>query len=36
MAADYDLDNELFYMDKTVMVFGDAKKVVEIMATAIE
>ena len=30
------LDNELFYMDKTMMVFGDAKKVVEAMAKAIE
>ncbi|WP_279633807.1 NAD(P)(+) transhydrogenase (Re/Si-specific) subunit beta [Paraburkholderia hospita] len=28
------LDNELFYMDKTVMVFGDAKKVVEHMMKA--
>ena len=30
------LDNELFYMDKTMMVFGDAKKVVEDMGKAIE
>ena len=37
MAAGYaGLDNELFYMDKSMMVFGDAKKVVEDMAKAIE
>jgi len=37
MAAGYaDLDNELFYMDKTMMVFGDAKKVVEDMVKAVE
>jgi NAD(P) transhydrogenase subunit beta len=29
------LDNDLFYMDKTMMVFGDAKKVVEDMVKAI-
>ena len=37
MASGYaGLDNELFYMDKTVMVFGDAKKVVEDMVKAVE
>jgi NAD/NADP transhydrogenase beta subunit len=29
------LDNELFYLDKTMMVFGDAKKVIEDMVKAI-
>ncbi len=37
MASGYaGLDNELFYMDKTMMVFGDAKKVVEQMVKAVD
>lgn len=37
MASGYaGLDNELFYMDKTMMVFGDAKKVIEEMVRAID
>ena len=29
-------DNELFYLDKTMIVFGDAKKVVEDMVKAVD
>ncbi|ALK97629.1 NAD synthetase [Massilia sp. WF1] len=37
MASGYaGLDNELFYMDKTMMVFGDAKKVIEDMVKAVD
>ena len=37
MASGYaGLDNELFYMDKTMMVFGDAKIVIEDMVKAVE
>ena len=37
MASGYaGLDNELFYMDKTMLVFGDAKKVIDDMVKAVE
>jgi NAD(P) transhydrogenase subunit beta len=37
MASGYaGLDNDLFYMDKTMMVFSDAKKVIENMTKALE
>jgi len=37
MAAGYaGLDNPLFYMEKTMMVFGDAKKVVDDMVKALD
>jgi NAD(P) transhydrogenase subunit beta len=37
MASGYaGLDNDLFYMDKTMMVFADAKKVIENMCKALD
>ncbi len=35
-AAYVGLDNELFYMDKSMMVFGDAQKVIRDMVKEVE
>ena len=34
--CDAGLDNELFYMEKTMMVFGEARKTVEDIVKAVE
>ena len=36
LAGPPDVDDELFYTDKTMMIFGDAKMVVEDMVKAVE
>jgi NAD(P) transhydrogenase subunit beta len=37
MATGYaGLDNDLFYLDKSMMVFGDAKKVIEDISKALQ
>ncbi|SFV12674.1 NAD(P)(+) transhydrogenase (Re/Si-specific) subunit beta, partial [Pseudoduganella namucuonensis] len=37
MASGYaGLDNDLFYQSNTMMVFGDAKKVIEDMVKAVD